>query len=514
MNTFMRRLAFLLAALMLLSAICSAAAAPMGEPEAARSFADVPSDAYYAQAVQWAVAEGITRGTGADTFSPDGTCTRAQIVTLLHRAAGTPEAAGEMSFSDVSGNAYYAGAVRWAVEAGVTRGTSETAFSPEAACTRAQIVTFLYRAAGTPEAAGEMSFSDVSGNAYYAGAVRWAVANGITRGTSADKFSPDKPCTRAEAVTFLYRSTQLEPEPPEEPEPPVAGKHILVACFSATGNTRPLARAVAELLDADYYEMIPAEPYTEADLAYYTDCRADREQNDPASRPAISGQVEHMEQYDTVVIAHPIWHGQAPRIISTFLEGYDFSGKTLTTLCTSHSSPLGSSAENLRRLVPDSVVWLESRRFAAGASEADLRAWLSGIGLLQAEPAEAPALRLTVNGAEVSVLWEENESVEALISLVKDTPLTIQASPYGGFEQVGPIGQSLPRSDVQTTTQPGDLVLYSGNQLVVFYGSNTWAYTRLGKIRDMDRAALTELLGSGAVTLTLSASTTASRTSN
>ena len=508
MNAAVKRLVILLAALALLLSACGSpatAANQINEPSApgkapTLSFADVPSGAYYADAVAWAVAEGITKGTRADSFSPAEICTRGQIVTFLHRAAGTPNTTGETAFSDVADRAYYADAVRWAVSEGVTRGTSGTAFSPDASCTRAQIVTFLYRAAGLPKVAGQMHFSDVPDKAYYADAVRWAVDRGVTKGTSADKFSPDKACTRAEAVTFLYRSAQLSPE---QPETPASGKHILVACFSATGNTRPLAQAAAKLLDADYYEIVPAEPYTDADLAYYTDCRADREQNDPSSRPAISGQVAHMEQYDTVVIAHPIWHGQAPRIISTFLESYDFSGKTLTTFCTSHSSPLGSSARNLRALVTDSVTWLDSRRFAIGASEDEVAAWLTEIGLLKAEQ-EEKTLLLTINDTQVPVDWEDNESVDALKELVKDEPLTIQMSPYGGFEQVGPIGQSLPRSDVQTTTEPGDLVLYSGNQIVAFYGSNTWAYTRLGKIRDMDREALTALLGGDAVTLTLS----------
>ena len=120
------------------------------------------------------------------------------------------------------------------------------------------------------------------------------------------------------------------------------------------------------------------------------------------------------------------------------------------------------------------------------------------------EKTEELRMKLRINDIETDVLWEDNESVAALRSLAAEAPLTIQLSPYGGFEQVGPIGQSLPRQDTQTVTEPGDVVLYSGNQIVVFYGSNSWAYTRLGKIRGMDRAALTELLGNGAVTLMLS----------
>ena len=291
-----------------------------------------------------------------------------------------------------------------------------------------------------------------------------------------------------------------EPTEPTEPQ----GPKILVAVFSATGNTAPLAETVAELLGADLYVIVPAQPYTEADLAYYTGGRCDQEQADPDCRPAIDGQVEDMAQYDVVVIAHPIWHGQAPRIISTFLESCDFSGKTLTTFCTSMSSPLGSSADNLHGLVPQDVTWLESRRFPAGASREDLAAWLTEIGLLKPEQTEGMTMQMLINDTPVTVQWEENESVAALMELVREGPLTVSMSPYGGFEQVGPIGQSLPRSDVQTVTQAGDLVLYSGNQLVVFYGSNTWAYTRLGRITDKTPAELASLLGDGAVTVTLS----------
>lgn len=155
---------------------------------------------------------------------------------------------------------------------------------------------------------------------------------------------------------------------------------ILVAYFSRTGHTEPLAKYAAEILGADLYEINAAVPYTDEDIAYYTDCRADREQKDESARPEISGSVEDMSQYSTVLIAHPIWHGQAPRIISTFLESYDFSGKTLTSFCTSASSPLGTSAENLKKLVPNST-WLDSRRFEIGSSKSDVEEWLNSIGL-------------------------------------------------------------------------------------------------------------------------------------
>lgn len=151
---------------------------------------------------------------------------------------------------------------------------------------------------------------------------------------------------------------------------------ILVVYFSATGTTKPFAEYAAEILNADIYEIVPEEPYTEADLAYYTNCRADQEQNDPSVRPAISGSVENMEDYDIIVLGYPIWHGQAPRIISTFLESYDFSGKTVIPFCTSHSSGIGSSADNLHSLCPDSTVWAEGRRFEAETSRSTIEEWL------------------------------------------------------------------------------------------------------------------------------------------
>lgn len=154
---------------------------------------------------------------------------------------------------------------------------------------------------------------------------------------------------------------------------------ILVAYFSRTGNTRPLAEHAAELLQADLYEIQAADPYTDADINYGdSDSRTSKEQNDPDARPAIAGAVENMEQYDIVVLAYPIWWGQAPRIISTFIESYDFSGKTIIPFCTSGSSDIGSSAKDLQALCSDSAVWVQGKRFPAGAIEA-LEDWLQEI---------------------------------------------------------------------------------------------------------------------------------------
>ena len=190
------------------SAACTVTVSKPLVPEVpGTSFTDVPAGAYYEEAVGWAVEKGITKGTSDSTFTPDGVCTRAQAVTFLWRAAGSPAAkAGSLPFADVKAGSYYDDAVRWAVENGVTVGTSATTFSPNATCSRAQIVTFLWRAQKSPAAGSANPFDDVAGNAYYADAVQWAVQKNITKGTGATAFSPDANCIRAQIVTFLYRS--------------------------------------------------------------------------------------------------------------------------------------------------------------------------------------------------------------------------------------------------------------------------------------------------------------------
>lgn len=170
-------------------------------------FADVPTDAYYYEAVKWAAKKGITGGIGNGLFGPNQPCTRAQIVTFLWRAAGSPEPKTMSSFADVSMDAYYAKAVAWAVENGITTGTGDGKFSPDATCTRAQSVTFLFRAIGKL-VDSKAEFSDVLTDSYYANAVAWAVENGVTNGIGDGLFGPDNSCTRAQIVTFLFRAYQ------------------------------------------------------------------------------------------------------------------------------------------------------------------------------------------------------------------------------------------------------------------------------------------------------------------
>ncbi len=171
-------------------------------------FSDVSTSAYYYEAVKWAQEKGITGGIGNGLFGPNQPCTRAQIVTFLWRAAGSPEPKSMSSFSDVSADSYYAKAVAWAVENGITTGTGDGKFSPDATCTREQAVAFLYRASGSLAVSGSSAFSDVAANAYYADAVAWAEKNGVTGGIGGGLFGSGNTCTRAQIVTFLYRAYQ------------------------------------------------------------------------------------------------------------------------------------------------------------------------------------------------------------------------------------------------------------------------------------------------------------------
>jgi len=177
---------------------------PNYKPQA--DFTDVASGSYCYDAVQWAVANGITKGTDKTHFSPNAGCTRGQVVTFLWRAAGEPVVSGNVGFVDVAPGSYCYEAVKWAVANGITKGTDATHFSPNATCTRGQVVTFMYRAEGEPAVSGSNGFVDVAPGSYCYEAVKWAVANGITKGTNTTHFSPNATCTRGQVVTFLYRA--------------------------------------------------------------------------------------------------------------------------------------------------------------------------------------------------------------------------------------------------------------------------------------------------------------------
>lgn len=201
-------------------------------------------------------------------------------------------------------------------------------------------------------------------------------------GTSSTGQTQNEPeSEQPEETQQTTTSSEMDASESEQEVP--EGSNVLIAYFSCTGTTETMAEYVAEILAADLYEIVPDEPYTEEDLAYYTGGRADQEQNDPSVRPAISGGLDNLEQYDTIFLGYPIWHGQAPRIINTFLESYDFSGKTIIPFCTSGSSGIGSSAENLHSLCSESTVWEAEGRFGSGTSKDEIAGWIQELGLTE-----------------------------------------------------------------------------------------------------------------------------------
>ncbi len=441
------------------------------------AFSDVDAGAWYAEAVQYCEEKELMSGVSASRFAPEGTLTRAQLVTVLYRMEGSPAVTGDDDFSDTDSGKWYSSAVIWAARQGLVSGYGNGLFGVDDPVTQEQMALIFQR------------YTDV------------AVTKGIPdfSGTSA-------PATRAQAAAALMACGQAGEQP--ETLAQAEERRVLVAYFSNTGNTEGIAEHLQTVLGAELYCITPETAYTAADLDYTNDSsRANREQADAAVRPAISGSVEDMEQYDAVFLGYPIWHGQAPRIISTFLESYDFSGKTIVPFCTSGSSPIGSSAENLHSLAPDAD-WLEGRRFSGSASRGAVEDWVSELNLPNmtenGRKGGTAMLSISVNGRTLTASLADNSSARAFQELLAEGPLTIPMSDYANMEKVGALGKNLPANDEQIHTQAGDIILYQGNRITVYYDTNSWNLTRLGKINGIAAQELKDILGGGDVEMTFS----------
>ena len=279
------------------------------------------------------------------------------------------------------------------------------------------------------------------------------------------------------------------------------GSNILVAYFSTDDTIRAATYTVADTLSADLFEIQPVEPYTADDVNYHnSQSRTSIEQNDPQARPAIAVLPEDLSRYDTIILGYPIWWGQAPRILYTFMESVDLSGKTIIPFCTSGSSGVGSSASNLQKLTGESTVWLDAKRISNGSSAEEIRSWAESLNLGKEENG---MFYIHVNDAVLAVKAESNSSAEALMQLLGTGDITITMHDYGSFEKVGPLGTTIPRNDEDITTTPGDIILYQGNQITIYYDENRWDFTKLGHI-DIGQDELKAVLGSGDVTVILS----------
>ena len=343
-------------------------------------FSDVDAGAWYAEAVIYCREHNLMDGTGNNRFAPESSLTRAQLATVLYRIEGTPAVTGTDAFTDTDDGAWYNDAVLWASQQNLISGYGGGLFGPNDPVSREQMAAIFWRYAGSPAADGAGDYTDEAEIASYAAAaVDWASVNNIVAPASAGVFAPKSNATRAHIAAALMNYSRSQPAPVPQPAPS-EGRKVLIAYFSATNNTEGIANHLDAILDADLYEITPETPYSAADLDYNADCRANREQNDASARPAISGSVENMEQYDVIFLGYPIWWGQAPKIISTFLESYNLSGKTIVPFCTSGSSGIGSSATNLHALT-SGATWMDGQRFSGGASRSTVEDWVDGLEL-------------------------------------------------------------------------------------------------------------------------------------
>lgn len=358
-------------------------------PALASSYTDVADGAWYAEAVEALREKEIMNGVGNGKFGPDETFTRAQLATVLYRMAGSPAVTGEDSFTDTQSGTWYSDAVLWASQNKVVNGMGNGLFGTDEAATQEQLTVMLWRDAGSYRLDRE-KYASAEGVENQASdwafdAVVWAKAEALI--ADLDAYAPTKAASRAQVADMVYRYMKLREQFASVDAVSGAtqkadeGGKALVAYFSATGNTEGVAKHIADATGATLYEIKPETPYTSADLNYSDSfTRATREQNDASARPAISGSVENMADYDVVFLGYPIWWGQAPKILYTFVESYSFDGKTVIPFCTSGSNGIGSSATNLQKSA-SGADWLAGNRFSGGASRDSVVSWVNGLGL-------------------------------------------------------------------------------------------------------------------------------------
>ena len=279
---------------------------------------------------------------------------------------------------------------------------------------------------------------------------------------------------------------------------------VLVAYFSFTSNTKAYAEKIAEITGGDLYEIVPEVAYGSENSNYYDQStRAYKEQYNSGGeqRPAIKETLENASQYDIVFLGSPIWYGKSPRVILTFLDKYSFKGKTIIPFVTSGSSGISSVNSELSSTYPD-INWKEGRRLN-GVSDADLRTWVqSFVG------SATQKMYLTIGGVTKSATLVSNSSTEALVAQLQKGNITYEAHDYGNFEKVGKLGYTFPENNEQINTVPGDLILYQGENLCIYYDTNSWNFTRIGKLDNMTKSDIKTWVNAGGdnVSVTLSIS--------
>lgn len=468
-------------------------------------YSDVAANAWYADAVDYVRDNGLMSGTGGSAFSPDTAMTRAMLVTVLYRAAGSPAVTGASTFADVAPSAYYSDAVAWAVENGIVSGYGNGNFGSDDPVTREQIATILWRYDGEKAATTSAAFTDTATIGGYAvESVNWAAENGIVAGQSDGNFNPKGNATRAQVAVMLYRYRTLGAQVPDEPtQPSGPDGRTLIAYFSRAGenygvgvvekgNTQHIAEFIAEETGGELFKIETVTPYP---VSYdETTAIARREQQENA-RPALSAHMEDMEQYDTIFVGYPIWYGTMPQAMFTFLEEYDFSGKTIIPFSTHAGSGFGSSISDITSLCPDSTL-LNGFSVAgtqATNSRSNVQTWLAGLDLPEENNHDgnaATAITMTVGDTVITAQLSDSQTTRDFLALL---PITVSLNRYGDREYYGDPGGALStEGEAIPDFENGDVTYYppSGN-LAIFFGnedsSNQSDLIRMGRITsDLD----------------------------
>ena len=286
-------------------------------------------------------------------------------------------------------------------------------------------------------------------------------------------------------------------------------KKIAVIYFSATGTTKQIAEYIKDEINGDIFEIIPKQKYTTEDLNYGdSNTRATREQNDKNARPEIENKID-VSNYDVIFLGYPIWWGDVPKIIVSFIDSTELKEKNIIPFCTSESSDILGS-ENTLKSYNKNINWMTGKRFSNNSQKEEIKKWIEVLNLNTTEKVNNSGDKnnmnefiIEVNNRELIVKIEDNSSSKALIEKLKEGNIIVNANENNNFEKVGEFGFSLPRNDKQITTKPGDVILYQGNNICLYYNTNTWDFTKIGEVINVDSNELKNILGTKNVTMTL-----------
>lgn len=427
-----------------------AAAAPASAAASDTGFTDVDAGVWYADAVQYARENGLMSGTGNNAFAPNDTTNLAMLLSTLHRDAGTPAASGTAPAGVPTGS-WYASAVIWADAQNLLQNVNNNFAG--APLTREDMVTVLWRYAGSPAVTGGEAFADNALiSSYAAQAVAWSRANNIVAGKPGNRFDPKGGATRAEYAVILQNFMKVK-ETPAAPQPDAQGK-ALVVYYSASGTTKGVAEAIAEAANAELFEITPTEPYTSADLDWTDDSsRVTREHEDESLRtvPLTTATVANWDSYDTVFIGYPIWWGIAAWPVDGFVKANDFTGKTVIPFCTSASSGLGQSGKLLAELAGTGD-WQEGRRFSGRVSAGDIREWISSLPAPAAQTASAAQASVpAAQGSRSLVVYfsvPETTSAESMTREEDNSVVVINGQVLGNTQYMASVIQETTGADL------------------------------------------------------------------